>query len=411
MKKTFLSAALILTPAVALLCSCSRPRSPFDASTIVLWEQEDAQVAPYIDSVLAAFKKLPENKSVQIVRTHYQTEDLRSQFQAASLAGVAPDLLMCPSDTAGLFAVSGFIRPVDELVDASRYNKAVLQAIMLDGSLWGVPVSNGNHLMFYYNKKYAKSAPKDTDELFKFCANEARSLKLDFCMAFNEGEPFWLMPWLAAFGGWPIDNKTPTLDTPAMRSAMNFYLDLKFDKKYIPPECDYNCMDSLFKEGRTAFIINGDWAISGYRKHFKENFGLGLIPRLSSTGLWPAPMVSGKYFMISSGVKPEKLPLIRRFVEFYTNHGNQVRQFKELQRLPALTEASRSPEITGDWVSRVSMEQISKGRAMSMATEMRAIWDSSRNYLGLASSGKMSVEEAARKMQENAAQKIAEMNR
>lgn len=403
--------ALALCPALLLLSACSRPKSPLDASTIIVWEQEDAQVAPYIDSVFAAFQKLPENKGIRIIRTHYQTEDLRSQFQAASLAGVAPDLIMCPSDTAGLFAVSGFIRPVDDLIDASKYNKAVLQAITLDGHTWGVPVSNGNHLMMFFNRKYAKIAPKDTDELFKFCANEAKAYKLDYCMAFDMGEPFWLMPWLAAFGGWPIDNKTPTLDTPAMRSAINFYLDLKFSKKYAPPECDYNCMDSLFKDGKTAFIINGDWAISGYQKHFKKDFGLALIPKVSSTGLWPAPMVSGKYFMVSSGVKPEKLGMIKRLTDFYTRRDNQIRQFKDLQRLPALAEASRAPEITGTEVSRVSMEQISKGRPMSMATEMRAIWDSARNYLGMATSKKLGVDEAVRKMQDNAVQKISEMNR
>ena len=368
-------------------------------------------MAPYIDSVFSAFKKLPENKGVRIVRTHYQTEDLHSQFQAASLAGVAPDLIMSPSDTAGLFAISGFIRPVDDLIDASKFNKAVLQAVTLDGHLWGVPISNGNHLMLFFNKKHVGTAPKDTDELFRFCAEEAGTRKLDFCMAFDMGEPFWLAPWLAAFGGWPIDGKTPTLDTPAMRAAINFYLDLKFKKKLVPPECDYNCMDSLFKEGKTAFIINGDWAISGYQRHFKKDLGLGLIPRLSSTGRWPAPMISGKYFMVSSGVKPEKLGLIRRLTGFYTNRDNQIRQFRELQRLPALTEASNSAEISGAEVSRVSLEQILKGRPMSMATEMRAIWDSARNYLGLATSGKMSVDDAARRMQENAAQKIAEMNR
>lgn len=398
-------------PLCLCFAACSKPKPPSDAASIVLWEQEDAQVAPYIDFVLDAFKKLPENAGVEITRTHYQTEDLRSQFQAASLAGVPPDLLLGPSDTAGLYAVSGFIRPVDGLIDVSRYNKAVIQAISLDGKVWGLPVSNGNHLMFFYNKKFVKSPPKDTDELFNFCAGEAPRQKLDFCLAFDLGEPFWLAPWLGAFGGWPIDNKTPALDTPAMRSAINFYLDLKYVKKYVPPECDYNCMDSLFKEGKTAFIINGDWALSGYQSHFKKNFGLALIPKLSKTGLYPTPMVSGKYFMVSSGVKPEKLELIKRLLRFYTSRENQIRQFKELQRLPALREASEAPEITGTEISRVSMEEISKGKPMSMATEMRAVWDSARNYLGLAMSKKLSVEDATRKMQQNADSKIAEMNR
>ncbi len=368
-------------------------------------------MAPYIDSVFDAFRKLPENAGIEIVRTHYQTEDLRSQFQAASLAGVPPDLLLGPSDTAGLYAVSGFIMPLDGLFDFTRYNKPVVEAITLDGHQWGVPVSNGNHLMMFYNRKFVKSPPKTTDELFAYCAGPAKQLKLERCMAFDMGEPFWMMPWLGAFGGWPMDGKKPTLDTKPMRDTINFYLDLKYDKKYVPMECDYNCMDSLFKENKVAFIINGDWAISGYQKHFKKDFGLCIIPKLSTTGLYPTPMVSGKYFMVSSGVNAAKLPLLKRLLEFYTSRENQIKQYQVLTRLPALKAAGSAPEITSDEVSRISLDQILKGRPMPMATEMRAVWDSARNYLGLATTRKLDADTAARKMQENAVKKIEEMNR
>ncbi|OGR97039.1 MAG: hypothetical protein A2016_01235 [Elusimicrobia bacterium GWF2_62_30] len=395
---------------LAACTACARPTSD-TSKTIVVWEQEDAQVAPYIDSVFEAFKKLPENAGIEIVRTHYQTEDLRQQFQAASLAGVPPDLLLGPSDTAGLYAISGFIVPVEKLFDFSRFNKPVVEAITLDGHQWGVPVSNGNHLMMFYNKKFVKSPPKSTDELFSFCAGPAKTLKLDRCIAFDMGEPFWLMPWLGAFGGWPMDGKTPQLDSKPMRDTLNFYLDLKYEKKYVPMECDYNCMDSLFKEGKAAFIINGDWAISGYQKHFKQDFGLCVIPKLSSTGRWPSPMVSGKYFMLSAGAKPEKMAMIKRLLEFYTSKENQVKQYQTLTRLPALTAAGAAKEITSDEVSRISLDQILKGRPMPMATEMRAVWDSARNYMGLATTKKLPVDEAIRKMQDNTVKKIEEMNR
>lgn len=405
MKKIYLLPLLL-----AALAACSRPAAD-NSKTIVVWEQEDAQVAPYIDSVFAAFKRLPGNEGIEIVRTHYQTEDLRQQFQAASLAGVPPDLLLGPSDTAGLYAVSGFIVPLEGMFDFSRFNAPVVEAISLDGHIWGVPVSNGNHLMMFYNKRLVKSVPKTTDELFAYCSGEAKRLKLERCIAFDMGEPFWLMPWLGAFGGWPMDGKRPTLDTPQMRDTLNFYLDLKYDKKYVPPECDYNCMDSLYKESKAAFIINGDWAISGYQKHFGKDFGLAVIPKLSKTGRWPSPMVSGKYFTVSSGLKPEKMELVKRLLEFYTSRDNQVRQYQVLTRLPALKEAGSAKEITSDEVSRVSLEQILKGRPMPMATEMRAVWDSARNYMGLATTKKLDVDTAVRRMQENTDRKIEEMNR
>jgi len=382
-----------------------------DENTIVVWEQEDAQVAPYIDSVFEAFKKLPGNEGIEIIRAHYQTEDLRQQFQAASLAGVPPDLLLGPSDTAGIYAISGFIIPLEDMFDFKKFNAPVVEAISLDGHIWGVPVSNGNHLMMFYNKKFVKEAPRTTDELFEFCDRDAKKYKLDRCIAFDMGEPFWLMPWLGAFGGWPMDGKKPTLHTQPMRDTLNFYLDLKYEKKYVPMECDYNCMDSLFKEGKAAFIINGDWAISNYQKHFGENFGLAVIPKLSKTGRWPSPMVSGKYFTVSSGLKPEKLALVKRLLEFYTSRENQVKQYQVLTRLPALKAAGSAREIVSDEVSRISLEQILKGRPMPMATEMRAVWDSARNYMGLATTRKLDVDTAVKRMQENTDRKIEEMNR
>jgi arabinogalactan oligomer / maltooligosaccharide transport system substrate-binding protein len=393
------------------LSACSRPEPKNTDKTIVLWEQEDAQVAPYIDKIAEAFKALPENIDVQVVRAHYQTEDLRQQFQAASLAGVAPDLLISPSDTAGVYAISGFIRPIDEYFDLTKYNKAAIESIALDGKTWGVPISNGNHLMLFYNKKLVKTPPKNTDELFKFCKKNKNAKKLEYCIAFDMGEPFWLMPWLGAFGGWPINNKTPTLDTKYMRQALKFYLDLKYEKKIMPMECDYNCMDSLFKESKVAFIINGDWAISSYMNHFKENFGIALLPKLSETDKWPTPMVSGKYFMISSEVSPKKMKLLSSFIDFYTNKENQIRQFKVLKRLPALKAAAQSSAIKKDEIAKISMRQILKGRPMPMATEIRAIWDSARNYMGLVMTKKMSIDEATKKMQKNAVNKIEEMNR
>lgn len=394
-----------------LIASCRMPQDPSRAArTIVVWEQEDAAVAPFIDSVFEAFTKLPGNEDLKIVRTHYHTEDLKQQFLTASIAGSAPDLIMSPSDSAGVYSVAGFILPLDGVFDLEKYNKPVMEAITLDGKAWGVPMSNGNHLMFFYNKKLSPKAPETTAELFRFCGGEARKLKLEHCMALNLAEPFWLMPWLGAFGGWPIDNKTPTLDTEAMREAMGFVVDLMYEKKYVPQECDYNCVDALFKEGKVAFIVNGDWALSGYQEHFKGDLGVARIPRHAGTGRWPTPMVSGKYFLLSSKLEGEKLDLIKRLVEFYTNEENQVAQVEKLMRLPALTEAAGASVIQDNPALRASMSQIMVGKPMPMATEMSAVWGAMRTHLGRAVAKKAAVEESARKMQKDAVGKIREMN-
>jgi arabinogalactan oligomer/maltooligosaccharide transport system substrate-binding protein len=401
--------ALLLLAGFSGLAACRQLKASDPQRRIVLWEMEDAAVAPYVDSVLEAFRKLPGNQDLEIVRTHYHTEDLRQQFQTASIAGNPPDLLISPSDSAGIYSVSGFIQPVDKLFDMSRYNQAAVGAASEDGKTWGVPVSNGNHLMLLYNKRFAPKAPQTTAELFDFCDRHAKDPRLDHCLAFHIGEPYWIMPWLGAFGGWPLDGRKPTLDTAAMRQTFEFVMDLK-RRGYVPSECDYNCADSLFKEEKVAFIINGDWAISTYEEQLKGNLGVAMIPRLSQTGRWPTPMVSGKYLMLSSKLQGAKLELVKRLVEFYTNEENQVGQVKALKRLPALTAASKSRAVTGDPNLKASMDQLLVGRPMPMATEMRAVWDAVRPLFGKVLSDQMSVDEAVARMQKDAESKIQEMN-
>ncbi|MCX7641315.1 MAG: extracellular solute-binding protein [Elusimicrobiales bacterium] len=401
----------ILTIAI-FVNSCIKKQE--DPNHIVIWEMEDAYIAPFIDSLINDFIKYYESKNnikIKFTRAHYQVEDLRQQFQAASLAGVPPDLMISPSDVAGIYAIAGFIKNVEKDFDISKYNRPVIEAITLEGKVWGIPISNGNHLMLMYNTKYIKNPPKTTEELFNLCEEFKKSKKFLYCLAFDGGEPFWLMPWLGSFGGWPLEDRKPTLNTQAMIETLKFYYDLKFKLKYIPPECDYNCMDSLFKEEKVPFIINGDWSISGYINHFKDNFMIAVLPKNSKTSLYPTPMISGKYFIISSKVSGKKFQIIKDFIEYYTNKENQIKQFKELKRLPALTEAAYSKEITSDKIAKISMEQILKGKPMPMAWEMRAIWDTLRNYQGLVMTNKITVEEAVIKIQKEVERKIEEMDR
>lgn len=138
---------------------------------------------------------------------------------------------------------------------------------------------------------------------------------------------------------------------------------------------------------------------------------IAVLPKNSKTGLYPTPMISGKYFIISSKVSGEKFKIVKEFIEFYTNKENQIKQFKELKRLPALVEASKSKEIISDQIAKNSMDQILKGKPMPMAWEMRAVWDTLRNYQGLVMTNKMSIEEAVKKIQKEVERKIEEMDR
>ena len=76
----------------------------------------------------------------------------------------------------------------------------------------------------------------------------------NYGIVFNQTESFWLVPFLGGFGGtvFAEDGVTPTLDTDAMKSALQFMYDLKYTDKVMPTEADYNVADGLFKDGKAA---------------------------------------------------------------------------------------------------------------------------------------------------------------
>ena len=145
----------------------------------------------------------------------------------------------------------------------------------LNGQHWGIPLSYGNNLMLLYNKKLVDKAPADTAELIKMAQDFQAKNPNKVGLAFNQTEPFWLVPWLGGFGGkvFADDGKTPTLNTPEMVKTLQLVSEFKNKDKIVPKECDYNCADSMFKNGDAAMIINGDWSLGDYSGQRRVNYG------------------------------------------------------------------------------------------------------------------------------------------
>lgn len=379
------------------------PTTPPPAKVkIVFWEQEGDDVDVFIDELVADF--MAKNPDIEVERTHYGNEELRDQFQTAALAGAGPELARCPNDFAGPFSALGIVADIQAIFDQAfldTFFDGALGPAVVAGTLWGVPDNYGNHLMLLYNKDIVTEPPKTTDELIsmaKALTNEAAGV---YGFAYNLNEPFWLAPWIGGFGGWPLDDTDScSLGTDAVAKALQFVHDLKFVEKVVPQECDYNTMDTLFKEGKAAMIINGDWSLGGYTEA-GVNYGTAPIPQVSATGLWPSPMTSGKYWMFNKAILGDaaKLAAAKKFVEYMTSEAVQTQWLERFKRLPSNKVVAENPLIAQDPILAGSMAQLSKGKGMPAAPQMRCAWDSMRPNQEAVMAGTATAAEAAASMQ------------
>jgi arabinogalactan oligomer/maltooligosaccharide transport system substrate-binding protein len=128
---------------------------------IVLWTKEGEADGglQFVQSLADAYTAEHPNVTFEI--TNKDVETLREDFLTAGLAGAMPDLLWTVNDHAGPFTDAQLIMATDGLFDLGKYVGSALAAVQLGGETWGIPISNGNHLMLLYNKDLVET-PRPT---------------------------------------------------------------------------------------------------------------------------------------------------------------------------------------------------------------------------------------------------------
>ncbi len=384
------------TPTAAPATEPPKPVEPPAPEKVVIafWEQEGDEVDVFMDQLIAEFEAA--NPTIDVERTHYDNEALRDQFQTAALAEAAPEVVRVPNDFAGPFSALDIVAPVDQLFDKAfldLFFPGALEPAVVKGTLWGVPDNYGNHLMLLYNKDLIPEAPKTFEELIE----KAKALTQGDIQgfAYNLNEPFWGAGFYGAFGGWPLDaNDQPQFNNEAFINYLKFVKSLK-DEGVVPQECDYNCADTLFKEGKAAMIINGDWSLGSYVEALGDKLGVAPVPPIKGNPY--TEMTSGKYFMVYKGVldDPAKKDAVVKFITFMTSADVQKRWLDNFKRLPSNKEVAKDPAITSDPILAGSMAALSYGRGMPAAPEMRCAWDAWRPNLEGVMAGTITPDEAA----------------
>jgi len=399
MKKMFAILALLaLATLLVTQCAPAATEAPAEPVKLVLWTKEGEDALEWNESLVDEFNAAHPDITIELVKKE-NVEVLREDFQTASLAGTPPEMLWTVNDHAGPFVAADIIQPVDDLFDLSVFVDSALAAVELEGKTWGVPVSNGNHLMLLFNKQMIAEAPADTDALF--AKGQELTSGDTYGLVWNQTEPFWLVPWLGGFKGkvFADDGVTPTLDTPEMVATLQFLHDMKYDAAIIPPESDYDAADTLFKEGKAAMIINGDWSLGTYQEALGDDLGVARIPMVSATGEWPKPYTSGVYFMLAKEVSGDKLEAAKEFMQFVAGKDKQLEMVELLSRLPALAEALDDPMITDDPILKGSADQMVVGTPMPTVLEMRCNWDGMKPEMQAVLADSKSPEDAAAAMQ------------
>ena len=374
---------------------------------ITLWEQMEPAVRPTYIKIVDEFMK--KNPDIKVNVVHYSNEDLRTQFQNASLAGQGPDIVYGPNDNIGIFMVSDLIKPVDTIISKElikKFNEGALKSGMDNGKIYLLPEFLGNQIALLYNKDMVANAPKNWEE---FLAAAQKNRKLNpqdkanstYGFLYNEKEPFWFLGFYNGFGGEIFDSKNnPTLDNEAMVNALTFVRDIRTKYDLGEAGMDYDMSSQLFKQGKAAMILNGAWSWKEYEDN-GINLGVAPMPIPSKDG-YALFTNASKGYSISTNTSKDKNGALNKFFDYiFTPEINAEIALNQSQA-PGIEAARELPQVKNDKLMQDSIETIKYTVPMPVIPEMRAIWDAMRPNLEAVLNGSATPEEAAKKMQSEA---------
>lgn len=398
----------LLPCGLALLAAgCSPPRER--PNELVIWHQKTGAEREFFEEAIKEYnRRHPAEELVALCR---EGEEMRNAFIIAAVAGQGPDLVFGPADNVAVFAETRVIRPWDQVLAPEFLAGFTGEGIVRwKDKPWLVADQIGNQLMLVYDRQAVAKPPETLGELIEL--GRTATLSVDgeterYALTWNYAEPYFFIPFLTGFGGWIADKDgNPTLDTPEMRRALQFVLDLRDKHGLIPRYEDYNTANLMFLRRRAAMIINGPWSWADY--DVPERSMIALLPVNEETGLRCRPIVAAKGYALNINTPADKFDLVRRALAYLTGEEIQLSMASRLFTTPTLKTVIESPAFRDNPVLQLALEQARNSIPMPVDNRIRFIWDGFREPYRRVFTDDLPPDEAARLMQREAERRISE---
>ncbi|EGL83927.1 extracellular solute-binding protein family 1 [Caldalkalibacillus thermarum TA2.A1] len=379
-----------------------------DQVTIQFWHTFNQAEQETISEIIEAFEEAYPHIKVQVQAVPF--DQAQNQFKLAAQSGDAPDVFRAEIAWTPEFADLGYLLELDEYVsdeDLADYLDSPMNYNLYDGHIWGVPQAT-DALALLYNKRMLEEAglsvPTTMDEFLE-AAQALTDESKDQYGFFIRGDAYWVQPFIWAFGGDLIDGEAREVKIaePGSIEGTQFYVDLQNKYKVTPAtrdfSQDYDNMQTGFKEGRIAMILNGPWStsdiLSGSEFSDPDNLGIAPIP-VGPTGLTGSP-VGGHNYVIYKGTQyPDEA---YTFIEFINSAESQAKFAINNNILPTRASAYEIPEVAENRLVADFQAVIEKATNRPVIPEGGAIYTDFTPAIQSAILEEVSVEEALKEVE------------
>lgn len=331
--------------------------------SLVIWHSWRDAEADLLDTWVANFTEANEGIEVETVFVPF--EDLRPTYENAAATGEGPDLLIGQADWAGPLSEAGLIMPIDDLVAETDLDTQLTEAawgtMSYAGERYGIPVTLDG-VALYYNSDIinAEDIPTDLEELLEVAAEltEGDDVGLMFNNGFYHSAGIYF-----ALGGELFDEESNNLWNESDAAEAYLAIHQMIFEEY--PEF-ITTDNALFREGRAAMIVDGQWNLGTYTENLGDSLGVALLPEIDGEP-W-SPFVGGKGFYVNSTT--ENVDTALAFLTYVTSADGLTLGAEIASHVPT----GEGIEVENPNIG-VFAEQLSGGTPLPTSPAMGAYWN------------------------------------
>ncbi len=376
-----------LAAAVAASTLFAGSAQAFSEDELVIWVGGDKAY----NGIREVGKRFEEETGIKVKVEIPQ--NITDRFQQAASNGAGPDIMLWAHDRYGEWAASGLLAPVSP---SAEFKADVVEkgweAMSFKGKTYGYPISMES-ISLIYNKDIIPEAPASFEAMFEL--NNKLAKKDIKTIMWDQVQPYFTMPMLAANGGYPFAyengsyniKKTGVNNDGAMKGAQ--MITKMIDADVLPRGVDYGVMESTFNNGKVAMMITGPWAWSNLDKS-GINYGVAPLPSIDGNpsrafvGVWGAALNNAS----------TNQALSAEFLENYLLSIDGLKTMNADVPLGAvanrelMAELQKDPRIAATWAN------VEAGLLMPNIPEMGKFWSVMESALRNITSGRQVADAA-----------------
>jgi maltose-binding protein MalE len=300
----------------------------------------------------------------------FSIDEMKAELLLASKSkNYMPDVAWVPSDFLGLHQFIG-IMPIPKIwIKQEQLEPVAKQSAMVGDRYMGLPLFLGNHLMLFYDKSKVSKPITTWEQLQALSEKEPNKMHISYSVK----DMYFLSAFFSLFHpNVPLDqlhfNDAKSIET------LEFYYNTAL-RNNLDSQCNSLCSRQLFIDGKSPYLIDGDWAVSSLIDEFGPDLGIASLP--SYQGIPMRSLSGGKVLTMTkaSFQNPEKRAMIKQLMELAQDKEFLTRLINEHQYISASTEVNQAVILPNKKVMNAVYQQYLQTQSMPTSLRVTFIWE------------------------------------